>query len=194
MSVDRRQFCQNVVYVGLGSYLALAVGACRRKAPDDAAPAPMLTKPVGFCTPMEFETLAAACERLFPADEDPGAIALGAPEFVDRELMSEAFSGWQDFFRQRLADLDGDALARHERYFVKLGASEQDALLDAWAQGSQSQQLFMHRLLHLTLEGCFCDPSHGGNRGGRAWALVGFQPGSPRPGEHNHHHMEKSIP
>jgi gluconate 2-dehydrogenase gamma chain len=187
MNVDRRQFCQHVVYVGLGSYLAFAVGACRRKDPGNTAPAP--TQAAGFCTPMEFETLAAACERLFPADDDPGAIALDAPQFVDRELMSEAFSGWQDFFRHSLADLDADALARYQRFFVKLNASEQDALLDTWAQGSKSQQLFMHRLMHLTLEGCFCDPSHGGNRGGRAWALVGFQPSSPRPGEHDHHHM-----
>jgi gluconate 2-dehydrogenase gamma chain len=182
MSMDRRQFCQHVVYVGFGSYLAVAAGACRGSAEREAAAAPP-DKPE-FLTAMEYQTLAAACERLFPGDEDPGAIALGAPGFVDRQLGSEAFWGWQRMFRTSLGELDGDALARFKKSFVQLDAGQQDQLLEAWIHGPKPRATFMSRLMHLTLEGVFCDPSHGGNKGGAAWALVGFAPGSPRPMDH----------
>jgi gluconate 2-dehydrogenase gamma chain len=184
MSVNRRRFCQQVVYAGFGGYLALATGACRRRRASELAPA--AEEEAGFCTPVEFQTLEAACERLFPKDEDPGAIELNAPHFVDRQLLSDAFSGWQKLFRKGLADLENDALMRYHRSFFQLAAAEQDALLASWIRGAKERQLFVHRLMHLTLEGVFCDPSHGGNRGGRAWTLLGFQPSSPRSGEHHH--------
>ncbi len=180
LCVNRRRFCQQVVYVGFGSYLALASGACRGRTESGAAAAP---EGSGWLTPTEAATLAAACERLFPADEDPGAIALGAPGFVDRQLTSEAFWGWQRAFHKGLADLEADAQARYQRPFARLAAAEQDALLEAWIHGAKPRATFVSRLMHLTLEGVFCDPSHGGNKGGAAWALVGFAPSSPRPGD-----------
>jgi hypothetical protein len=180
LCVNRRWFCQQVVYVGFGSYLALASGACRSRSEREAAALP---EGSGLLTPTEAATLAAACERLFPVDEDPGAIALGAPAFVDRQLTSEAFWGWRKAFQRSLAELDGDAQARYQRSFARLAAGEQDALLDAWIHGPKPRATFVSRLMHLTLEGVFCDPSHGGNKGGAAWALVGFAPSSPRPGD-----------
>jgi gluconate 2-dehydrogenase gamma chain len=178
--MNRRDFCQHVVYVGFGSYFALAAGGCRDRAGDELAAAGR--DGPGFLTPAQFRALAAACERLFPADQDPGAIALGAPGFVERQLATAAFSGWQGFFRTQLDALDTDARARHARPFAELGAAEQDAMLEAWSQGPRPRPLFVQRLLHLTLEGVFCDPVHGGNKGGAAWAMIGFAPGMPRPG------------
>src|ERR1043166_205879 len=157
MRVNRRTFCQDLVYVGFGSYLALATGEGRRRGTDDAAPPP--ERP-GVLTETEAQVLAAACERLFPADEDPGAIALGAPGYVDRQLASEAFSGWQPWFRSRLSDLDADARTRHQRSFAQLAPGEQDALLEAWLHGPKPHATFVSRLMHLTLEGVFGDPSY----------------------------------
>lgn len=181
MSVNRRDFCQHVVYIGFGSYLALAAGACRGRSEGDTALA--LRDGPGYLTAREYQTLAAACERMFPADEDPGAIALGAPSFVERELSSGAFTGWQEFFRESLRDLDSDAVARHQKSFVELDPAEQDALLETWVHGRKPRPTFILRLMHLTLEGVFCDPVHGGNKGGAAWALIGFAPSAPRPGD-----------
>jgi gluconate 2-dehydrogenase gamma chain len=188
MSVDRRQFCQQVVYVGFGSYLALAAGACRDRdehAPSPSAAAAPAPTDLMFLTAMEYQTLAAACERLYPADEDPGAIALGAPGFIDRELASDAFSGWQETFRTGLADLDADAVARHGRPFAQLPPPEQDAVLSSWVHGSRPRATFVSRMMHLTLEGVFSDPVHGGNKDGAAWSIVGFAPSLPRPGGHH---------
>ena len=153
--MNRRQLCQRLVYVGFGSYLAIAAGACRRSDRD----ADSSRGGSGLLTPAEYAALAAACERLFPSDDDPGAIALGA--------------------------LDADARARYQRSFAELEPGEQDALLDAWIHGPKPRARFVSRLMHLTLEGVFGDPSHGGNKGGAAWALVGFAPSSPRPSDHH---------
>src|SRR5215470_16894526 len=133
MIMNRRDFCQHVVYIGFGSYLALAEGACRGRSKADMVLA--LRDGPGFLAAREYQTLAAACERMFPGDEDPGAIALGAPSFVERELSSGAFTGWQEFFRTNLVDLDADAVARHQKSFVELEPADQDALLEAWIHG-----------------------------------------------------------
>src|SRR5262249_20132970 len=42
-----------------------------------------------FFTGHEFATLGALCDRILPADQDPGARALGAPQYI--ELMLTAF-------------------------------------------------------------------------------------------------------
>jgi len=181
MRVSRRRFCQDLVYVGFGSYLAFATGACRRRRPDDVSPSP--PDEPGFCTPAEYLTLAAACERLFPRDDDPGAVDLNVPRYVDRQLVSDDFSGWQESFRVHLVDLDADAQSHHQRPFAQLKPEEQDAVIEGWASGPRERQSFMRRLMHLTLEGVFGDPSYGGNRDGKGWALVGFEPSEPRPGE-----------
>src|SRR5689334_23177112 len=39
-----------------------------------------------FFTRQERATLSALCDRIIPADEDPGAVALGAPRYVENLL------------------------------------------------------------------------------------------------------------
>jgi gluconate 2-dehydrogenase gamma chain len=185
MSMNRRQLCQHIIYVGFGSYLAVAAGACRRTDRDADRDTDSSRGGSGLLTPAEYATLAAACERLFPGDDDPGAIALGAPGYVERQLGSTAFSAWEPWFRSQLGALDADARGRYKRSFAELQPGEQDALIDAWIHGPRPRATFVSRLMHLTLEGVFGDPSHGGNKGGAAWALVGFAPSSPRPSDHH---------
>lgn len=41
-----------------------------------------------FQTQTEFDTLSAACERIYPKDEQgEGAIGLGVPYFIDNQLL-----------------------------------------------------------------------------------------------------------
>jgi hypothetical protein len=56
----------------------------------------------------------------------------------------------------------------------------QDNLLDDWQDGAPDQAELVRVLFTLTLEGAFGDPSHGGNRDGRGWHLIGFAPCEPR--------------
>ena len=55
-------------------------------APAPATPANAAYQPA-FFTPAEWAFLNAACDRLIPNDEHgPGAVALGVPQYIDRQM------------------------------------------------------------------------------------------------------------
>jgi gluconate 2-dehydrogenase gamma chain len=140
-----------------------------------------------FLTPREARTAEAAMARLFPSDElGPGAVEAGAVVYLDRALAG-AERDLQPRYRRGLAGLDGMARARCDRPFAECTADEQDRLLaDLEADTAPefgepgAAPRFFELLRAHTLEGLFCDPAHGGNRGLVGWALLGY-PG-PRPG------------
>src|SRR5699024_12442357 len=48
----------------------------------------------------DFETLAAATERIFPEDDaGPGAIALGVPYFIDKQLSGFWGTNHEDYMK-----------------------------------------------------------------------------------------------
>jgi hypothetical protein len=68
--------------------------------PQSSAPAP--NHPAAndyrpqFFTPAEWAFINAACARLIPADEHgPGALELGVPQYIDRQLGTPV-GGWRD--------------------------------------------------------------------------------------------------
>jgi gluconate 2-dehydrogenase gamma chain len=74
-------------------------------------------------------TLTAACERIIPADETPGAAAAGVPAFIDRML-----SDWYDQPERLrviagIESLDVISRTRFGRAFATCSSAEQDALL-----------------------------------------------------------------
>jgi gluconate 2-dehydrogenase gamma chain len=130
-----------------------------------------------FLTLQQFETLEAACERIFPADRDPGAKRLGAAVYIDRLLAEDAYTG--EFLKHRsiltkgLDSLDVVARGRHGKQFARLSSKQQDALL-----GEQTDARFLATLVNVTLDGVFYDPFYGGNRDAAGWRIVGFSPSS----------------
>ncbi len=77
------------------------------------------------------ETVAAACERIIPADETPGAIAAGVPQFIDRMLADWYEPEERDRFLQGLSILDARSQTANGRVFVLCTVAQQDALLTA---------------------------------------------------------------
>lgn len=132
----------------------------------------------------EYATAAAACERILPRDQDPGAIDLGVPAFIDRALAGDQ-ARWSNRFRAGLAALDREARRRAGKPYALASATTQNNLLDDWQDGSPDQAEMVRMLMTLTLEGAFGDPSHGGNRDARGWQLIGFAPCEPRHGGHH---------
>lgn len=183
---NRREFVKQVTVVGFGSYLAVAVGACRRpnaQGTDDAAPSPRPSggAPVSF-TPDKFATLTAACERILPRDEDPGAIDLGVPGYIDHAVADPGIAPWRDVLDKLLPVLDRQSKKRYGgKLFHEAQPGEQDALLASWQTGAQGERFFFTVLLALVFEGAFGDPKYGGNRGGQGFAMIGFTPGPPMP-------------
>jgi gluconate 2-dehydrogenase gamma chain len=150
----------------------------------------------------EAHFIEAACERLIPADEaGPGAIGTGVPNYLDRQLAGAwgagerlyrsgpwtegtASQGYQlpltpaELFHTSLRaiqrDLDAGGTA-----FNSMSAEEQDAYLKSLESGKRDldgvpSAVFFDTLLKLSIEGFFCDPVHGGNRGMAAWRMIGF--------------------
>ena len=132
----------------------------------------------------EYATAAAACERILPRDEDPGAIDLGVPAFIDRALAGDQ-ARWSARFRAGLAALDREARRRTGKPYALASVATQNNLLDDWQDGSPEQAEMVRLLMTLTLEGAFGDPSYGGNRDARGWQLIGFAPCEPRHGGHH---------
>ena len=98
-----------------GREVHLAVGTSQSAA--GSLPAPIVA------------TLTAACERIIPADETPGATAAGVPAFIDRML-----SDWYDQpDRTRviagIESLDAISRTRYGRAFASCTTAEQDTLL-----------------------------------------------------------------
>jgi len=157
-----------------------------------------------FFTPEEWLFLHAACARLIPRDENgPGAVELGVPEFIDRE-MEGAFGhaanwymqgphasappefGYQSpltpraVYRAGIAALDAHCRSSFgNRSFSELPATVQDSLLSDLEKGlldfdAVSGASFFGFLLQNTKEGYLADPIHGGNKDMASWKMIGF--------------------
>jgi len=178
----RRQFCEHAV-VGVGAAAALAALGCRSQPP---APVPAsldagraAAEPRTF-TVAAFATLSAVCERLFPRDEDPGAIDLGVPSFIDTMVATPELASVKEMMLKVLPIIDKESRKRFGgKAFSEVTSAEQDTILDTWQHGTDSRQHFFDVILSLTMEGAFGDPKYGGNLGGRGFAMIGFTPDLP---------------
>ncbi len=75
------------------------------------------------------QTLTAACERIIPADETPGAIAAGVPAFIERMLLDWYDPAERTRVLTGLESLDALSRTRVSGAFASCSGSEQDALL-----------------------------------------------------------------
>jgi len=130
-------------------------------------------------TPTEAETLRAIIARLIPADENgPGALEARADRFIDRAL-GGALKNLRPVYGAGLAAVNSYAQSSKGIAFVKLSASDQDAVLTAIEQnqatgftGGSAQ--FFNLLRTHTIQGTFSDPFYGGNENFIGWDLIGY--------------------
>jgi gluconate 2-dehydrogenase gamma chain len=175
MAVDglsRRRFLGQLATAGAAT---LAVG-CR---PPSKAERPGLALDAH-----ELRLCAAACERILPADRDPGAVELGVVGYIDRRLARRGRrpASARRAFRRGLGQLEAWTRKREGRSFVDLDPNRQDVSLASFgAEGGDDGKHFLHRLIVLTLEGALADPVYGGNRDKAGWRLVGFDAPCPNP-------------
>ncbi|WP_158591810.1 gluconate 2-dehydrogenase subunit 3 family protein [Oceanobacillus halophilus] len=168
--------------------------------PEPAEPKEMpdYTEAMQFFTRKEdFEALAAATEVIFPEDDlGPGAIGLGAPYFIDKQLAGpwgsnvddyrvRPFTNGQtplsrgDIMLQGVRKLNEISQERHDDTFNALAEEDQIALLQEFESGDIKMSLvtsgeFFALLRQLTLEGCYCDPLYGGNKNMEGWKMKEF--------------------
>jgi len=157
-----------------------------------------------YFTREEWVFLQAACACLIPKDENgPGAVELGVPEFIDREMdgafghaanwyMQGPFAsavpelGYQSQLTPRAVYRAGiaavDAHCRRmvgKKSFSELPVTMQDSVLTDLEKGALefeniSGKSFFGFLLQNTKEGYLADPIHGGNKNMGSWKMIGF--------------------
>ena len=129
----------------------------------------------------EAETINAMCERIIPADEDPGAAWAGVVHFIDRKLAGY-YRRYQQLYRLGLQGVHESSLNLFGKPFVDLAAAQQDELLrklesnqapgNVWKGISAGE--FFDRLVDHTLQGFYGGPRHGGNRDAVSWRMLGL--------------------
>lgn len=153
-----------------------------------------------FTKKEDFNVLAQATELIFPEDEiEPGAIALGVPFYIDKQLSSAWGYNARDymqgpFFEGEPTQGFQTSMLRHEiisagiekikeyseatfgKQFLELEEEEQISVLKAFEndevemKGVRSSQFFQ-LLRGVTLEGVYADPLYGGNEGMNGWKM-----------------------
>jgi gluconate 2-dehydrogenase gamma chain len=129
----------------------------------------------------EARTLAAICDQIIPADEDPGAAWAGVVNYMDRQLCGP-LGHLRSAYRQGIAAVSQSSRGLYGADFAHLAAAQQAELLtlmeqgrapaEAWKQISQKE--FFDLLVDQTMQGFYGDPRHGGNREGTSWKMLGI--------------------
>jgi gluconate 2-dehydrogenase gamma chain len=130
-------------------------------------------------SPDEARTLETICERIIPADQDPGAAWAGVVTFIDRQLLGPYRRLWKTY-QLGIAGTDGTSLAKFGKPFVALTSQQQDAVLQAMEKGQAregcwkqvSAKSFFDLVLSHTMQGFYGDPRHGGNRERVSWKML----------------------
>ncbi len=176
--ITRRKFIQVTTAAAAGSM----VGCANKKSPWR------------FFTIEEGQTVAAICERIIPADQDPGAMEAGAVNFIDLQLMGP-YKRHRATYRQGIRGVEQTSLERFGHRFTELGPEGQDEVLKELERAAAeetrkelepvaaagetrkkrpSSEDFFSLILSHTMQGFYGDPRHGGNRGRVSWKMLGL--------------------
>jgi gluconate 2-dehydrogenase gamma chain len=163
--ITRRKFIQVTTTAAAGSMMG-----CTNK-----------NSPWRFFTVEEGQTVAAICERIIPADQDPGAMEAGVVNFIDLQLMGP-YKRYRASYRQGIRGVEQASLKLFGHRFLELSPEKQDEVLkelerggvagEAWKDLS-SRDFFSLILTH-TMQGFYGDPRHGGNRRRVSWKMLGL--------------------
>lgn len=148
-----------------------------------------------FKRKVDFDVLSIATERIFPEDDNgPGAIGLGVPYYIDKQLASPWGENAKDYMMKPFQLPDQTPLTRREIFiqgirkinevsqseygesFVNLEEDEQIGVLEMFDNNEIDMQYisssqFFALLRQSTLEGCYSDPMYGGNKNMDGWRM-----------------------
>lgn len=153
-----------------------------------------------FTRAEDFAILEQAVERIFPEDDNgPGAIELGVPVFIDKQLAGDFGSNKKDYmhpplrsvkgvqsyqtlmsrgevFIEGLRKLDFESKDRHDESFKDLEEDRMDEILQDMEDEKielegVSSATFFKLLRKMTIEGAYSDPLYGGNKDMKGWKM-----------------------
>lgn len=128
-------------------------------------------------TPDEAETLELIAERIFPKTNTPGAVEIGAVNYIDIALAGD-YAPLLPLYRQGIRAVHRYARSKFGRAFRSLSDELQDAVLVAFEAGSvgefKNAAEFFETVRYHVMEGIFCEPQYGGNIDMAGWRIVDF--------------------
>jgi len=124
-------------------------------------------------------TLEAICDRIIPADQDPGAAWAGAVTFIDRQLLGP-YRRFRKTYQWGLAGTNTTSLATFGKAFLALTLEQRDKVLQTMDKGQArgecwkqvSAKSFFDLVVSHTMQGFYGDPRHGGNRDRASWKML----------------------
>ena len=165
--LSRREFLQAAMAMAAATGSGLACGRAGT--------------PWRFLTVDEARTLAALCDQIIPADQDPGATWAGVVNYIDRQLCG-ALEHLRTSYRRGIEAVGRSSRLLYGAGFAEATATQQVELLtlmeqgrtpaEAWKQISATE--FFDLLVEQTMQGFYGDPRHGGNREGTSWKMLGI--------------------
>jgi gluconate 2-dehydrogenase gamma chain len=121
--------------------------------------------------------LEAIAERIFPRTDTPGAVEIGALDYIDLALAGD-YASILPLYREGLRAIDRLGRQQFNRKFIALADEQKDALLSDFETGAvtgcKRAAEFFETVRYHVLEGVFCEPQYGGNRDMMGWRLVNF--------------------
>jgi gluconate 2-dehydrogenase gamma chain len=125
----------------------------------------------------ETTTLAAVADRIFPKTDTPGAVEVGAVDYIEIALAGD-YAALVPLYRQGLRMVNRLAQGKFGRGFCRLTEAQKDAVLVDFEAGAvagfKKAAEFFETVRYHVLEGVFCEPQYGGNKDMIGWRLVNF--------------------
>jgi gluconate 2-dehydrogenase gamma chain len=183
--ISRRVFIHRLAFFGGG--VVLIGPACKRDSPPAQTAASPAAAPTGSphrtFTADEFAIVSAACERIIPRDEDPGALDADVPQYIDLMLQTAEMRKAKIEFVPGVLALNRGSLRSFGKGFVEITDAQRDEVLNHFKDSptGSDEARFFELLMVFTLEGLLGDPSYGGNKDRVGWALLGFGTSEPPP-------------
>jgi gluconate 2-dehydrogenase gamma chain len=125
----------------------------------------------------EAKTLAALCDQVIPADQDPGAAWAGAVQFIDIQL-TRIYKKHRPVYRAGLAK--AETIAREKFGGRELSALTADEPLRVMEQLEKEDREFFGLLVAHTMQSYYGSPRHGGNRDYTSWRMLRVPPSPAR--------------
>ena len=133
------------------------------------------------------QLLEAICDRIIPADQDPGATAAGVTGYIDQQL-SGPLARYLPAYQAGLTRFDPACVEATGSGFLTLAPEQRTAFLER-VEANQPPGLagFFNMVIDHTMQGFYGSPAHGGNRHQVSWKMLGIeeymQEGPHRHGE-----------